>query len=797
MVQEVKLSVRNLIEFVLRSGDIVSGKTGTRDVQAMQEGSRIHRKIQRRMGTNYQAEVPLSIKIPITYDEGELALIIEGRADGILTEEESVTIDEIKAMYLDVSLLEEPLLLHLAQAKCYAYIYCMQKELKTIDVRVTYCQIETEVIRCFQQPFSFEELETWFMNLINEYSKWAIWQAKWMRQRNESIEGLNFPYSYRPGQKQLVKGVYQTIARDKKLYIEAPTGVGKTISTLFPAIKQMGTGKVQKLFYLTAKTITRTVATKTCSILIEKGMKLKVITITAKDKICVCDTVSCNPNDCERAKGHYDRVNAAIFDLLTNEDEITRGLIEQYATKHCVCPFEMSLDVTLWSDCIICDYNYVFDPNVYLRRFFQQDKKMDYVFLVDEAHNLVERAREMYSARLVKEDFLEMKRYFKLLSSKVTGRLEACNQDLLKYKRLCEDYALLSEIDSLGNHLIRLASGIDEFLQEATEFDHKEEIMQFYFELRHFLNMYEIMDEKYYIYTDYGQENQFQLTLQCMDPSKNLNFCLERGRSTIFFSATLLPIQYYKEQLAGRKDDYEMYIESPFSKEQRKILLARDVSTKYSRRNYTEFSKIARYIHDFTKAKVGNYLVFFPSYQMMSQVHQIVVELYEDLTLCDVVLQHNHMTELEKEQFLKEFEKSPGKTRIGFCVMGGIFSEGIDLQEDRLIGVVVVGTGLPMVCTEKEIYRKYYDELQHNGFEYAYLYQGMNKVLQSAGRVIRTLDDWGGVLLLDERFYQPAYQKLFPREWFPYETVTMDCVYDTMKQFWKKKEDLYDKGSDI
>ncbi len=784
--KKIKVSVRTLVEFILCSGDIDNRTGGRRDTDAMQEGSRIHRKIQKKMGSNYNAEVSLSITVPVSRDNVEFDICVEGRADGILSQPEekpAIVVDEIKGVYMELSHLDAPVPIHRAQAMCYAYIYAKEHLCEEIGIRLTYCNIETENIKYFDEVFSYHQLEEWFSHVIEEYGKWAVWQYRWSLYRNESIKSLDFPFDYRLGQKKLVTDVYKTIIRNKRLFIEAPTGVGKTISTVFPTTKAMGEGFIDKIFYLTAKTITRTVAEETFQFLIEKGAHLKAVTITAKEKICILEKPDCNPVACPRAKGHYDRVNDAVFDLLNMEDGISRESILKFAEKHNVCPFEMSLDVTNWSDCIICDYNYVFDPNVYLRRFFASDKKNDFVFLIDEAHNLVDRAREMYSATLYKKQFLSIKKRIKDKSKKLERRLETCNSDLLKLKRECENCNTVDNINDFVLHLMRLMTEYEEFLKEHTDMDGNEDILQLYLDIRHFLNIYEIYNDKYITYTDYDENDEFRIKLLCMDPSWNLNSCLERGKSAIFFSATLLPINYYKEQLGGRDEDYAVYAPSPFDKDNRLIMIGNDVSTKYSRRNDSEYRKILDYIYEFTSAKKGNYMVFFPSYQMLNQVAEVANGILEGL-----VVQKSNMSETEKETFLQDFEVDPEQSRVAFCVMGGIFSEGIDLKNDRLIGVVIVGTGLPMVCNERELFRTYYDQKKRRGFDYAYLYQGMNKVLQSAGRVIRTMEDKGTILLLDERFQQKQYVNLFPREWFPHILVNLERMKEELTNFWSQFE---------
>ncbi len=795
---EVHISVRKLVEFILRCGDITSGE-GRMDVDAMQEGSRMHRKIQKRMGTGYQAEVALSATVPFETDTESVELVVEGRADGVYScdapEECSWGIDEIKCMYMPLEYLKEPIPVHQAQAKCYAYMYARDRKQDAMEIQMTYCNLDTEEIKRFSEIFSYEELKKWFDGVAHEYIKWIRYEMEWIRERNHSLQEQEFPFSYRPGQKELVTGVYQSILRKKRLYIEAPTGVGKTISTVFPTVKAMGEGLVDRVFYLTAKTITRTVAEETFGILRDAGSRLKIVTLTAKDKICILEKPQCNPDTCERAQGHYDRINDAVFDLLTHENQVSRGLIQEYADKHRVCPFEMSLDLAVWVDVVICDYNYVFDPQVYLRRFFEGvggnacacGSSDSYVFLIDEAHNLVERGREMYSATLVKEDFLAIKKKTGQRSQKLTRALNRCNKTLLSYKRECEDCEVMDSVGTFSLQLMRLIAALEEFLQEYPTFGEREAVLDFYFQVRRFFATYELLDEKYMIYSDYTRSGEFQLHLQCMDPSTNLGLCLDKARSAVFFSATLLPIKYYLEQLAGREEDYAVYAPSPFPAQNRLLLIAQDVSTKYTRRTGEEFARIAAYIYELLCAKTGNYLAFFPSYQLMRQVQeQLEKQLLEQDFPVKMLVQDSHMSEVQREEFLQEFEAEESVTKLGLCVMGGIFSEGIDLKEDRLIGAVMVGTGLPMVCNERELFRQYYDERSGQGFAYAYLYPGMNKVLQAAGRVIRTDTDRGVILLLDERFHTSPYRSLFPREWAGYGRVTVKTVRSKVQEFWKE-----------
>ena len=773
----IRISVRNLVEFILREGDIDNRKAGLPDKEAMQLGGRIHRKIQRQMGSDYYAEVPLKITVPC---EG-FAIQIEGRADGIQKTADGVVVDEIKGVLRELEYIEKPVSVHLAQAKCYGYIYGKQQELDSITIQMTYCQVETEEVKRFQETFSIEELERWFLDIVMQYEKWARFQVEWRQTRDATIKEAEFPYPYREGQRELVTSVYRTILRKKKLFIQAPTGVGKTMATIFPAVKAVGEGLGDKIFYLTAKTITRTVAEQAFQILKKNGLQYKVATLTAKEKICFCEKAECNPDACPYAKGHFDRVNDAVYEMITTMEEMSRENIETQAKKHKVCPFEMGLDVSLWVDAIICDYNYVFDPNAHLKRFFSEGKKGEYLFLIDEAHNLVERGREMYSAVLYKEEFLQMKKAVRYESVKLTRQLAGCNQMLLEMKRECQTYKEYNSISHFALKLLNVMNGLQKLLEEKEQVD--EEVLEFYFHVRNFLNIYEEVDENYVIYTELEEGGDFKLKLFCVNPAVKLQNFLSQGNSTVFFSATLLPIRYYKRLLSVETDDYAVYAHSPFKEANRLLVLGQDVSTKYTRRGYEMYERFAIYIKNVMQAKPGNYLVFFPSYRFMEEVRE-TFERYRTEEMC-CMIQEQNMNEQDREAFLQEFEAEREGSLAGFCVMGGIFSEGIDLTKERLIGAMIVGTGLPQVCNEREILKQYFDRHGENGFDYAYLYPGMNKVLQAAGRVIRTEEDKGVIALLDDRFAGRRYLEIFPREWRKLTYCNVKTIGEKVEQFWK------------
>ena len=790
--QVIRISVRALVEFILQSGDI-DNRIASADKDAMQMGARMHRKIQRQMGSSYHPEVTMKIQVPF---EG-FTLQIEGRADGVMETDEGTVIDEIKGVFKNLDTMKEPVQVHLAQAKCYAFIYGEQNGLDSMGVQMTYCHLETEEIRRFRSEYEMEELRKWFYELTDQYEKWARFQVEWKKLRNQSIKQTEFPYEYREGQKDLVTSVYRTILRKKKLFIQAPTGVGKTMATVFPAVKAVGEGLAEKLFYLTAKTITRTVAQQAFEILKEgphreKGqiseseqMRYKTIVLTAKEKICFCDKAECNPDYCPYAKGHYDRINDAVYEMITETDDLSRSAIEQQAKKWQVCPFELGLDLSLWADAVICDYNYVFDPNARLKRFFGDNVKGEYLFLIDEAHNLVERGREMYSASLYKENIMKVRRLVKERDGKLARQLEDCNKQLLALKRECDGCQVLGSAGGIYLKLLSVMAEMERFLEECTEEEIREEVLALYFEVRMFETIYERLDENYMIYSEIDKEGKFQIRLFCVNPSVNLKESLDKGISTVFFSATLLPIRYYKGLLSTEKDDYAVYARSVFDKKNRLLMVGNDVSTRYTRRGEKMYRRYALYLKEMALAKTGNYMAFFPSYRFMEEVYECFLDMVEEENIqLDCLIQAPYMSEEAREIFLEGFEEERDVSLMGFCVMGGIFSEGIDLSEDKLIGAAIIGTGLPQVCRERELLKEYFDKKEMRGFDYAYVYPGMNKVQQSAGRVIRTEEDRGIILLLDDRFQEKRYKETFPREWEGYQMCNIKNVKEKIRKFW-------------
>ena len=832
---KIRVSVRNLVEFLLRNGDIDNSKGGRGGEDAMQAGTKIHKKIQKQAGSDYEAEVPMSIIVPFP----DFVVSVEGRADGVIHKKSGVIIDEIKGTYRSLEKILKPKKEHLAQAMCYAYMVLVKEELSEISVQVTYCNLDTEATKRFKESLTAEEITKWFKNLMAEYAKWAQMEVDWGRIRNESIHKMTFPMTYRKGQEELIGECRDAFDSGHFLFLEAPTGCGKTITTLYPAIEQMKDGKIRRVFYLTAKTITRTVASDTLNIMRRNALRIKSIVLTAKEKICILNEPECNPRACTRALGHYDRVNDALYDCLTSEEELTREKIVAYANKHSVCPFEFSLDLSLFADVIICDYNYVYDPHIYLRRFFAEGEIEPYLFLTDEAHNLVDRAREMYSAELCKEKMQALAEYIEeecfvkarpAIAKHHAAKIKDCvlqmAASLLQVKRKCDDGKYIyDDWDAFAPQLqamARFTSVMRKYLEEEDGRGGKlrTAILDLYFEVSHFQDMWEQKGEEYRLYGRITEEERFVVKLLCMDPGRLLTYCHKKAKAGVLFSATMFPMEYYRALLGGSEEDREVLAESIFPKENRLILTAKDVTSRFEDRTLSNYETIAGYIYRTVKAKQGNYMVFFPSFDFAQKVQKALLDKYAPVVF-DLLMQKEGMTEEEREAFLSAFRKKPGKkdedesarntllplfsedsgiskgrnvlaklkrSVVGFCVLGGIFSEGIDLVGEELIGAMIVGGGIPYVTLDRDLMRNYFDSDGGKGYEYAYQIPGMNKVLQAAGRVIRTAEDQGIIIYLEKRFLRPEYQILFPKHMKADETVNIERVGREIASFWEAKQ---------
>ncbi len=772
-MDEIRLSVRRFVEVTNVGGDIDSSRVPSLKAEAMLLGTRAHQRIQKSHGDEYESEVSLSHRSAgEAYD-----IVISGRADGLFYEEMIPVIEEIKGVMKRIENLEVPYPEHLAQAKCYAFILSDKNKVSEVKVKMTYISLKNGHIRYFDYSFTHEELEVWFHNLITSYRAWRDKENAWLEVYRESSSTLEFPFSYRASQLDLMRRIYTGIKQEKQMFLQAPTGTGKTLSTLFPALKAVGEGLAGKIFYLTAKTVTRNAAKGGIATLREQGLKVRSLELVAKGKACFCEYVDCRPEVCPYAKGYYDRAPEVIFELLSHEEEFYFPLIERVSKEHFLCPFELSLDLSIWCDILLLDYNYAFDPHVRLQRFFPPDEEANYLFLVDEAHNMVERAREMYSTELSSKDILKIR---KGLGRKGRGIKKLLDEILLAMTIYDEKLVLLEELDAIAELIEKTIDKINTFMQEHVEFSLEIALPDLFHDLRHFRAMYEREHEDYRFYLE-NREEEVLLVLYCIDTRPIMEERLQDCRSSIFFSATLLPLPYYVELLKECDDIYAFISESAFRKEQRRLLVGLDVTSRFSRRGRSEYERIASYLISMVSARCGNYMAFFPSYSFLVSVREVLEEQEMDFFLSE---QTKYMSEDDRDSFLSSFDEERDHAMLSLCVLGGLFSEGIDLVGDSLLGVAIIGTGLPGLSTRGNILKQYFEDHDKDGFDYANRYPGLNKVLQAAGRVIRSTDDRGVILLLDGRFQSPVYKALLPEEYDDAWYVRCEEVSSVLAEFW-------------
>lgn len=785
-----KIGIRQLVEFVLRSGDLNETKNSQNTAQ---NGARIHRRLQKQRAKDEAYESEVYLKTDVTMNDNEY--LISGRADGITLSTDKATIEEIKTSdqpYAELS--DNTLELYWGQVKVYGYLLLKDHpEYEYVHLQLIYFQVSTEDVTTDEKEFSRSELEKFFQDLITEYEYWLVLRAKLRKTRNDSIAQLQFPFpKFRTGQHELAAAVYKTIYLEKRLFVEAPTGTGKTISTLFPAIKAMGEEQIQRLFYLTAKQSTRHVAEDTIALMATNGLKLKSITLTAKDKIRFPEE-DVPPEENPFMIGYYDRLKPALSDLLNNEDAITREVIEKYARKHTVDPFEFSLDASLFCDVIICDYNYLFDPLVYLQRFFIE-KDTDNFFLIDEVHNLVSRSRDMYSAEISDQAIAGLLKNAKAYKTKAS---EDFQKQLKKVRRLFNQIKKTLKEDNLDekitseapDKLINVLGKFDDFMSdwmaEQQPSDFLEQTKDFFFDCLTFVKIGALYDDTYKTRLVVDGKNLLVKQL-CLDPSHFIDESLNLGRGAVLFSATLSPMDYYQSVLGGIDNSLAYQLPSPFPTQNQAILITQYIQTTYKQRQFSQTS-IVESLHTLIKAKKGNYLFFFPSYGYLDQIKTAFVDKYPDIK---TITQAGNMDNEQRLNFLQQFQEQPDETLVAFCVLGGIFSEGIDLRGDRLIGVAIVSVGLPGLSAENNLIRDYYDKENGHGFEYAYQMPGMNNVLQAAGRLIRSSHDEGIILLLDQRFGSNRYTRLFPQHWRNFQRVSsLEQLTRDVDNFWKGRTD--------
>ncbi len=786
----IDLSVRELVEFVLKSGSI-DARYGGKD--RMLEGARIHRQIQsedKKIKRRYESEVYVGGNIDF---EG-VRFHLSGRADAMYQDDGKTVIEELKST--DSPLKEvEVKEVHQAQLFFYGYLYLLLTKKSEVTLELTYISTENSARKSFRFQENADTLKTYISSVLEQYLAWAKMRIEHLQKRARRAKELPFVFDkFRKGQREMSLSVWNTLKRGHHLLLQAPTGIGKTISSLYPSVKMFAgeENPVDRIFYLTAKTQTQKEAEKAARLMREKKACLRSCVITAKDKICPLvqsgKERQCDPDHCPYAKDYFDKINPVLFRILAQEEEYSREKIEEWAKENMICPFELSLDLSSFSDLIIADYNYVFDPNAALIRFEGVNEN---AYLIDEAHNLPDRSREMYSVEIEKAVFDKVIKEvgggrgiknLKERASFVSGILEELASDLEGYEDFFDhppeklESALLSFIraaDSWRKNQIKEGKDIQEagsVLSDAV------------LSARNYLQILEYYGENYQTRVQSrGKERNVFLKLVCLDASEMIKNRIGESGSAVFFSATLTPFDYYRS-VFGMDQSPVMRVPSPFPRENLLAMVDSSISTKYKDREKSK-DQVARDIASFIQGKEGNYIVFFPSYQYL----QNVLGSFEKLeTGAEIMVQEADMGEEERQSFFRAFDEMKGSgTRVGFCVMGGAFSEGMDLPGEKLIGVVVVGPGIPMVSEEREKLKIYYDRKIGQGYNYAYKYPGMNKVLQAAGRVIRTASDKGAVLFIDSRFLTPGYQTLFPEHLKNQHSVKSEIqLKETLDRFW-------------
>jgi DNA excision repair protein ERCC-2 len=807
----LSVAVRKLVDYVLRTGGL-GGEGGFSSLDRARAGMRGQKQLQTSRPAGYQTEVPLVCEAECR----DFILRVQGRMDGFLRTQSCVRIEEIKTvMSFDDS---GPDPLHQAQLKMYAALWARQEPGVRIETVLTYLNLETNEVRDYSETPALDALATFFDEVTSAYAQWAEELQNWRTLRDQSLHELAFPYpAYRAGQRELAVAAYRTLVRGGRLFAEAPTGIGKTISVLFPALKTLGEGRFVRLFYLTAKTIGRVVAEKALSDLRDAGACLRSVTLTAKEKICFNSGVPCDLITCPYAIGYYDRLKPALREVLS-VGALTRAAIEDTARRHQVCPFELSLDAALWVDVIVCDYNYVFDPSAYLKRFFAEDVE-DCAFLIDEAHNLIDRAREMFSAALDKASVLEVKKAVKDAApdcAKALGRVSRAMNVLTHEEKEDQDQekdlftraegpvegletgrnitgrprlgreeglrAVMELPDELLPPLRHFLTAAGAWLMRNKPAPWREALLTLYFEGAAFLRIAEMYGDGYATLMRSGRKDA-GVRLFCMDPSGPLRQVLERARAAVFFSATLAPLEYYRDLLGGGPRDEARTWPSPFPRENLRLLIQDRISTLYKERA-NSVDEVARSIAALIQAHRGNYMVYFPSYEYLKQVCARFEAIQP--SECRVLTQTSGMSESEREAFMAAFDATQTGILLGFAVMGGVFGDGIDLTGDRLVGAVVVGVGMPQLCLERDLIQNYFQKTRGTGFDFAYTFPGMNRVLQAVGRVIRSETDRGLVMLVDTRFAQGCYRRLFPAWWQPRVVRGDDEILSQARQFWKE-----------
>ncbi|MBE0701402.1 MAG: PD-(D/E)XK nuclease family protein, partial [Acholeplasmataceae bacterium] len=734
----------------------------------------------------YLSDDASEVSISFEWRHGEKSILLSGRMDGLLRRDGEMMIEEIKStrypVFDDVFSYKNE---HLAQLKFYGYMYLKSKLLDEIRGRIAYIQTSDYQVRYFEFVFNLDELEKFFDHSMIVYAEWLKILDEHINLKMASLGDIDFPFtSYRRGQREMMRAVYQTMLDDDILYVIAPTGIGKTMASLFSSLKALR-DENQKIFYLTAKTIGKKIALESMAILHEKGLETKTLEITSKDAICFLDKRECNPEKCPFTVGFFDRLKDATVDIFTHEKLMTRPVIEAYARKHQICPFEFSLNVSFYVDVLVCDYNYVFDPRTHLIRYFDETNYKP-LLLVDEAHNLISRSRDMYSSTLRISDFINLRR----LSSKIKPSLRHTLKKVLDLFSLFdaklgdENFITYEKVDQdFLDALQTLMRKIENTLKENPNYAKKTDVLESYFLILSFIKIHEFYNELY-VTNITRHDGDIEVSLRCLDASPFLLDTIKnKAFGSIMMSATLYPIEYYQELLTQGAGE-TLKIQSPFNPDHLKLVIMHRISTRYQDRT-NSIQAVIDAIVTVINSKKGNYIVFFPSYQYLNQVlNQLPIHIEADL-----IIQEKEMSTALREITVQRFKADSKRSQLALFVMGGLFSEGIDYIGDMLNGVIVVGVGLPMLNEENNQLKAYYQEKFKKGFDYAYKYPGMNKVIQAIGRIIRTDTDYGIGLLIDDRFDSVSYRKLYPPEWHDKEKVQdIKQLSVVLSNFWTKMQ---------
>lgn len=774
-VYKINVSVRDLVSFSIPLKE-TRGSFLSLAMEGIEGHQLTHELLKQQIGDtgNYKKERSVSL---IFQHHKEYELHISGRLDGLIEINNNLSVCEIKTTDTSLELLEKddnPA--YWAQGRCYAYMLAKELGLEHITLLLIYHHRANRNIRSFEEHLNINELEKFFHSLVFPYINSIKKQHEWQLIRNQSIASLTFPFpEFRKGQRKMCASVYRAIRDGNKQVIQAPTGIGKTLGALFPAIKAMGENHTDKIFYLTARNTAQSIAMQAYEMMSRAGLLIKTLQITAKEKVCLTPGSTCTPENCIYLSGYDEKAGKILSGLFKETDCFSREFIENAAREYNICPFELSLDLSLKADLIICDYNYAFDPRVYLKRFFQERTGEKICLLVDEAHNLPDRAREMYSAQIKRSQLRIMYRNIKIALPSVAKELKKLRTEFLKYigqlpglwdsSSLPWAWSVSEPPESIISPVEKFLYSAEKIFEDETPYPFKEELFSFFFDLAHFIKIYDLFAGNYTTFI-YREKGDITLRLFCLDPAPMLKKRMDAAKSTILFSATLSPPAYFKEVLGCDENTGFLMLPSPFPRENLYLFIEDSISTRYRHREGT-VSRLVKFIHDITSIKNGNYLVFFPSFSYMRNA----VKEYQDMFPDDkLIVQEINMDENQRQAFLGNFSAYNESSLIAFAVMGGIFSEGIDLKGELLSGAIVVGVGLPQICPERDIIKEYYQVKTGRGFDFAYTYPGINKVQQAAGRVIRSEEDRGFVILIDDRFATPRYIKILPHEWFPLKT---------------------------